>query len=99
MQTLIDRFLRYVKIETTSDPNSNKTPSTNSQLNLSRLLVDELKDFGLDSFLDEKGYVYAKIKSNLNKKVKSIGFIAHVDTSSDAPGLNVSPRIINNYDG
>ncbi|MFA5692205.1 MAG: peptidase T [Acholeplasmataceae bacterium] len=99
MQTLIDRFIRYAKIETTSDPNSHKTPSTNSQLNLSRLLVDELKEFGLDAYLDDKGYVYTKINSNINKKVKSIGFIAHVDTSSDAPGLNVSPKIINNYDG
>lgn len=98
MKTLIDRFIRYVKIETTSDPTSNTTPSTKSQLNLSNLLVKELKEMGLNAYLDDKGYVYSKIEKNVEGAIP-IGFIAHVDTSSDAPGLNVNPRIINNYDG
>lgn len=98
MNTLIDRFLRYVKIDTQSDHESKTFPSTEKQKDLSQLLVKELKEMGLDAFLDKDGYVYTKIEKNVEGK-KAIGFIAHVDTSPDAPGKNVNPRIIKNYDG
>lgn len=99
MTNIVDRFIKYVKIDTTSNPNSNTVPSTNKQLDLSRVLLEELKALNVEAFLDEKGYLYAKLPNNTNKKVTPIGFIAHVDTSPDAPGLNVSPKIIENYDG
>lgn len=99
MNRLTERFIRYVKIDTQSDPNSPTTPSTEKQKNLSRLLVDELNAMGLNAFMDDLGYTYTKIPGNTNKQVKSIGFIAHVDTSFDAPGANVNPRTIKNYQG
>lgn len=99
MQRLVERFLRYVKIDTQSDPNSNTVPSTEKQKDLSRLLVKELNEIGVNAFLDDFGYVYAKLESNVSHDVTPIGFIAHVDTSFDAPGANVKPRIIKNYDG
>src|SRR5690554_1337320 len=99
MKRLQERFLRYVKIDTQSDPNSTTFPSTLKQLDLSKLLVEEISSMGFDARLDKDGYVYAKIDSNIDKKVPSIGFIAHVDTSPDAPGKDVNPRIIKNYDG
>lgn len=99
MTSLIERFLRYVKIDTQSDPNSLTIPSTMKQKNLSNLLVNELNEMGLSAFIDEFGYVYVKIESNSEKDIRPIGFVAHVDTSPDAPGANVSPRIIKNYDG
>ncbi len=95
---IVKRFLNYVKIDTQSDPNSTTMPSTFKQKDLSKILVEELKDLGLDAYLDEYGYVYAKIKKNVEGK-RPIGFVAHVDTSFDAPGANVSPRIIEKYDG
>ncbi|MCD4826595.1 MAG: peptidase T [Acholeplasmataceae bacterium] len=98
MNTLIERFLRYVAIDTQSDHESETFPSTEKQKDLSRLLVEELIEMGLDAFLDKDGYVYTKIEKNIEGK-KSIGFIAHVDTSPDAPGKGVNPRIIKNYDG
>ncbi len=98
MNTLIERFLRYVKIDTQSDHESDTFPSTEKQKDLSNLLVEELKEMGCDAFLDKDGYVYTKIEKNVEGK-KAIGFIAHVDTSPDAPGANVNPRIIKNYDG
>jgi len=96
---LIDRFIKYVKIDTESDPNSNTVPSTMKQKDLSKVLVNELKEMGLNAFLDDYGYVYCKIPSNVKRDVTPIGFVAHVDTSFDAPGANVKPRIIKNYDG
>lgn len=98
MNTLLDRFLRYVAIDTQSDHESDTFPSTEKQKDLSKLLVKELVEMGLDAFLDKDGYVYAKIEKNIEGK-KAIGFIAHVDTSPDAPGKGVTPRIIKNYDG
>ena len=98
MTSLIERFLRYVKIDTQSDHESQTFPSTEKQKNLSNLLVKELNEMGLDAFLDKDGYVYTKIEKNIENK-KAIGLIAHVDTSPDAPGANVNPRIIKNYDG
>lgn len=99
MSRLVDRFIKYVKVDTQSDYDSNSFPSTEKQKDLSNILVKELELMGLDAFLDKDGYVYTKLPSNVKKKVPSVGFIAHVDTSPDAPGKNVSPRIIKNYDG
>lgn len=96
--TVLDKFLRYTKIDTQSDSASMTTPSTLKQLDLSNLLVKELNQMGLESVLKD-GYVYTKIAKNTNKDSYSIGFIAHVDTAPDAPGNNVKPRIIKNYDG
>jgi tripeptide aminopeptidase len=98
MDRLIERFLRYVKVDTQSDHDSESFPSTEKQKDLSRILVKELKDMGLDAFLDDYGYVYAKINKNI-ESAPAIGFIAHVDTSPDAPGKDVNPRIIEKYDG
>lgn len=99
MKRLQERFIRYVKIDTQSDFESKTFPSTAKQLDLSKLLVEEIKAMGFDASLDKDGYVYAHIPANINKKVPAVGFIAHVDTSPDAPGKNVNPRIIKNYDG
>ncbi len=87
-------------MDTQSDDNSTTVPSTAKQLELSRLLKKELQDLGLcDATLDEFGYVMATIPANTNKKVPTIGFLAHVDTAPDMPGINVKPRIVENYDG
>ncbi|MCI5745623.1 MAG: peptidase T [Erysipelotrichaceae bacterium] len=94
------RFLKYVSFDTQSDENSSSTPSTLKQLDLAKYLVKELKSIGCsDAFLDEYGIVYASIKANVNKKIPTIGLIAHMDTSSDCSGANIHPRIIRNYDG
>lgn len=97
--SVLTRFLNYVSIDTQSDPTSNVCPSTEKQKDLGHLLVKELKELGLNGFMDQHGYVYAKIDSNLDYEVDAIGFVAHMDTSFDAPGKNVKPRIIKNYDG
>ncbi len=95
----IERFLKYVSFDTQSDPYSNTSPSTKNQFNLGNYLVDELKSLGIDNaFIDEYGYVYAYIKSNCNSS-KTIGLIAHMDTSFDASGKNIKPVIIDSYDG
>jgi tripeptide aminopeptidase len=99
MNRLVNRFLTYVKIDTQSDPTQMSCPSTEKQKNLSRLLVDELHQMGYsNAFLDDDGYVYAKIEGN-DPNLRPIGLIAHVDTSFDAPGSPVNPRIINHYQG
>jgi len=98
--TVTERFIRYVKIDTQSDPNSETCPSTEKQKNLSRVLVEELKAMGIaDAVLDQHGYVYATIPSNTNKKVPVLCFCSHVDTSPDCTGLNVNPVIHKNYKG
>lgn len=98
--TVTDRFLRYVKIDTQSDPESTAVPSTEKQKNLSRILVEELKAIGItNAHLDESGIVYATIPSNSDKKVPTICFCAHVDTSPDCSGANVNPVIHKSYDG
>ncbi|MCD8208264.1 MAG: peptidase T [Bacteroidales bacterium] len=100
MEPIIDRFLRYVAVDTQSDPESESQPSTAKQLNLLRMLTDELKALGVDAEMDEYGYVMATIPSNCGKAdVPAVGFISHVDTSPDAPGDNIHPQIIRNYDG
>ncbi len=99
MEKLLDRFLRYVSIETTSDGNSESQPSTAKQLNLLKMLRDELQSLGIQAELDEYGYVMASIPSNVDREIPPIGFIAHVDTSPDASGTHVNPQVIPNYDG
>ena len=94
-----ERLIKYVKVHTTSDPNSVTHPSTEIQKDLGRIMVDELKDLGLsDAFMDDYSYVYASLDATDNK-LPTIGLIAHLDTSFDASGKNVEPKIIPNYDG
>ena len=98
--TCVNRFLQYIKFDTQSDEESTSFPSTEKQKNLSRLLVEELKQLGLtDAHMDEWGYVMATLPSNTNKKVEPIGFIAHVDTSPAVSGENVVAMIHKNYKG
>lgn len=102
METVLDKFLRYISIDTASDPDSESQPSTQKQLVLSRLLVKELQAMGVgDASLDEFGYVMATVPSNLpaGTKVPKIGFIAHVDSAPDASGADIKPQIVKNYDG
>jgi tripeptide aminopeptidase len=98
--TAASRFLRYVQIDTQSDPTSLSQPSTAKQLDLSRMLVEELKEMGIsDAHLDEFGYVYATVPSNTSKTVPVICFCSHVDTSPDSSGANVKPVLHRQYDG
>jgi tripeptide aminopeptidase len=98
--SVADRFIRYVQIDTQSNAESVTFPSTAKQLNLSRLLVEELKEIGAtDVELDENGYVYATIPSNTTKDVPTICFCSHVDTSPDCSGTDVKPIVHNNYQG
>ena len=98
--TVTERFVRYAKIDTQSDPESINCPSTEKQKDLSRILVKELKEMGIkDAELDEHGYVYATIESNSEKMVPVICFCSHVDTSPDCSGTNVNPIIHENYAG
>ena len=99
MENILDRFLRYVSVDTQSDENSGSQPSTSKQFVLLEMLRDELQAMGVEASLDEYSYVMAKIPSNCGGKVPKIGFIAHVDTSPDASGANVKPQIIKSYDG
>ena len=95
-----ERFLRYVTIDTQSDPESPTCPSTEKQKDLGRLLVSELKALGLaDAHLDENGYVYAAIPATTSKKVPVLCFCSHLDTSPDCTGANVKPQIVKNYRG
>lgn len=98
--TVKDRFLKYVTIDTQSDPNSTTCPSTEKQKDLGHVLVAELKEMGIeDAHLDDHGYVYATIPSNTEKKVPVICFCSHMDTSPDCSGKNVKPIVHHNYRG
>ena len=99
MEKILDRFLRYIAIDTQADPNSESQPSAAKELNLSKLLCEELTAMGIQAELDEYGYVMATIPSNCGKDVPAIGFSAHVDTAPDAAGACTNPQIIENYDG
>ena len=99
MENILDRFLRYVAVDTQSNPESESQPSSARQLNLLKMLCAELQGMGVEASLDEYGYVMASIPSNCGKDVPSVGFIAHVDTSPDASGKDIRPQIIRNYDG
>lgn len=98
--TVSERFLRYVQVDTQSDPHSNTFPSTTKQKNLSNILAEELQKMGVAAVeLDEYGYVYATIPSNIAKKVPTICFCSHVDTAPDCSGTNVKPILHKNYQG
>ncbi|MBC6998275.1 peptidase T [Cytophaga sp. FL35] len=100
MQHIINRFLNYVKIDTQSDPTSQTTPSTEKQWYLADLLVDELKEIGMqDVSIDDNAYIMATLPSNIENDVPTVGFISHFDTSPDFSGKDVNPQIIENYDG
>ena len=100
MKNVTDKFIKYIKIDTRSDEDSNTTPSTSKQLNLAKLLTEELKALGLtDAATDDNGYVMATLPANTDKKVPVVGFIAHMDTAPDASGENVNPQFIENYQG
>lgn len=96
---LLDRFLKYVEIDTTSDSSKCNNPTSSGQIYLAEELYEELKELNIDDiYVDEENcYIYALIKGD--KSIPSVGFVAHMDTSEDAPGKNIKPRIINEYDG
>ena len=99
-EEILNRFLRYVSIDTQSDENSESYPSTQKQFDLAKVLKSELEALGLvDVSLDEHCYVMATLPANTNKKIPVIGFIAHMDTSPDMSGANIKPQIWKNYDG
>ena len=100
MQKVIDRFIRYVQIDTQSDSKSTTTPSTEKQWDLANMLFEELKEIGLQEVtIDENAYIMATLPSNVDFEVPTIGFIAHFDTSPDFTGTDVKPQIHKNYDG
>ena len=99
MEKIVERFLRYVAVDTRSDEESASQPSAATELNLLRMLRDELVEMGVGATLDEWGYVMGRIPSNIGRKVPAVGFIAHVDTAPDASGADIKPQIIENYDG
>ncbi len=95
----LERFIRYARIDTQADPTSDTVPSTAKQLDLSRLLVEELHELGLDdAFLNDEGYVLATVPATVERDVPTVAFLAHVDVAPDAPGDNVQPQVIR-YDG
>lgn len=100
MQNLVDRFLKYVQIDTEADAGTGLTPSTPGQMLFAQQLVEELKAIGLEEVdLDENGYVMATLPSNVEADVPVVGFVAHMDTSPDFSGKHVKPRIVSNYQG
>ncbi len=100
MSNVVQRFLRYVQFDTQSSETTQAVPSTPGQLEFGRLLIDELHELGInDAYLSEYGVVYATLPSNMDKEVPIVGFIAHMDTSPDMAGANVSPQMVPNYDG
>ena len=99
MNSILDRFLRYIAVDTQSNEESESQPSEAKELVLLEMLRDELLAMGVHAELDEFGYVMASIPSNIDKKVPAVGFIAHVDTAPDASGKDVKAQIIKDYDG
>ena len=97
---LVERFLKYVSFDTQSSEETEVTPSTPGQMVFAKYLKEELESLGLEDItLDEHGYLFATLPANIDKPVPTIGFIAHMDTSPDMSGKDVSPRIVQNYDG
>lgn len=94
-----ERLIRYTSFDTASDGSSGSCPSTPAQLSFAQYLASELKELGIDALVSDKGYLYAHISGNISHSAPKIGFIAHLDTSADAPSANVKPRLIENYDG
>jgi tripeptide aminopeptidase len=99
-KTLLEKFYKYISIDTQSDPTSETFPSTKKQFDLANVLVEELKELGLkDAHIDENCYVMATLPSNLDKEVPVIGFLSHVDTAPDMSGKDIKPQIVEDYDG
>jgi tripeptide aminopeptidase len=99
-KALLERFYKYINIDTQADPGSRTFPSTSKQFDLARVLVAELQEMGLkDAHVDEKCYVMATLPSNIDKDIPVIGFVAHVDTAPDMSGADIKPNIIEDYDG
>lgn len=99
-QTLLEKFYKYISIDTQADPTSKTFPSTKKQFNLAHVLVEELKEMGLeDAHVDDKCYVMATLPSNIEKEVPVIGFLAHMDTAPDMSGADIKPNIVEEYDG
>ena len=99
MEKILNRFLRYVAVDTQSNEESESQPSEKKELVLLQMLCDELNAMGVEATLDEYGYVFGSIPSNCGDDLPAVGFIAHVDTAPDASGAGVKPQIIGNYDG
>jgi len=100
MSNVVEKFLKYVKFDTKSDEDATSIPSSKGQLVLANELKNELKELGLKNIsLDENGYLMATLPSNVSKKLPTIGFLAHIDTSPDISGTNIKPQIVENYDG
>ncbi len=100
MSKLSEQFIRYAKIDTQSNEESTTCPSTNKQFNLAKVLKDELEEMGINKTeLDENGYLFVTIPSNVSYKVPTIGFISHLDTSPDMPADNVKPIVVKKYSG
>ena len=99
MEKLLDRFLRYVSVDTQSNEESETQPSAAKEWDLLKMLKAELEALDVEVTLDEYGYIMATIPSNITRTVPAVGFIAHVDTAPDASGANVKPQIVPNYDG
>lgn len=99
-KALLEKFYKYISIDTQSDPASETFPSTQKQFNLANILVEELKELGLkDAHMDENCYVMATLPSNIDKEVPVIGFLAHIDTAPDMSGKDIKPQIVEDYDG
>ena len=100
MDPLIDRFIRYVKIDTQSNPQSETTPSTKKQWDLAHKLVLDLMEIGMQEVtIDDHAYIMATLPSNIDEEVPVIGFVSHFDTTPDYSGTGVNPQIVENYDG
>lgn len=98
--SLVERFLKYVKIDTDSDPASKNCPSSDIQWDLAKVIIEDLKELGLEDIsLDENCYIMATLPANCNEDIPAIGFIAHMDTAPTYNGRGVNPRIVENYDG
>src|SRR3712207_97300 len=100
METVVEKFLRYIKFDTKSSEESSTIPSTRGQIELGKELAKELEKMGLSEVsVDDKAYVMATLPSNMNKTLPIIGFISHMDTSPDISGKDIKPQFIENYDG
>ena len=96
---MLDKFLKYVKYDTQSDDKNEACPSTPGQIELAKVIVEDLKNLGIENaHVDENGYVYASIEGTV-KNVPTIGFISHMDTALEITGKNVNPQIIESYEG
>ncbi|KEI00656.1 peptidase T [Clostridium botulinum] len=100
METVVEKFLKYIKFDTKSSEESSTTPSTKGQIQLAKEIAKELKEIGLSEVsVDDKAYVMATLPSNMDKKVPTIGFISHIDTSPEISGKDIKPQFVENYDG